>query len=137
MKLSDLFGKKHVADEIQKPVPYMVLTEFSPYKLFANRRSSSMLSVKLRNLTKEPLMTSIVVELPNNLSFDQTGITKQREIRLGDVAPNELKESKVDIFSDVGTDKGEYTIGITAFAHYRDYGHVLNAIKKKTELEVV
>ena len=40
------------------------------------------------------------------------------------------------IHGDAGTDKGEYTLSITAFIHYRDYGHVLNAVKKKAVLEV-
>ncbi len=137
MKFPDLFGKKNVANEIQKETPYRILTEFVPYKLYANRRSSSMLSIRLKNLTKETLMSSLVVELPNKLSFDQIGMTRQREIRIGDLAANEEKESRIDVFSDVGTEKGDYTLTITAFAHYRDYGHVLNAIKKRTDIEVV
>ena len=136
MKLSDLFGKKRVED-IQRSAPFRIATEFVPYKLYANRKSSSSLNIKLKNLTSEPLMTSIVVELPKQLSFDQMGLTKEKEVRVGDIMPNEEKQPRVDIYSDVGTEKGEYTITVTAMAHYRDYGHVLNAMKKKTVLEVV
>ena len=136
MKISDLFGKKRVED-IQKSTPFRIMTEFVPYKMYANRKSSSSLNIKLKNLTSEPLMTSVVVELPKQLSFDQMGLTKEKELRLGDITPEEEKQSRVDIYSDVGTEKGEYTITVTALAHYRDYGHVLNAIKKRTSVEVV
>jgi uncharacterized membrane protein len=53
------------------------------------------------------------------------------------LSPNEEKEVRAEVHGDVGTDKGEYTLSITAFIHYRDYGHVLNAMKKKTQIEVV
>ncbi|MDE1856227.1 MAG: hypothetical protein KGH49_03265, partial [Candidatus Micrarchaeota archaeon] len=69
MKLSELFGKKNVSQEIAKPSPYRILTEFVPYKLYANRKTSSTLSIKLKNMTTEPLMTSVVVKLPKQLAF--------------------------------------------------------------------
>lgn len=137
MKLFNLFGKKNVSDDISKAAPYRIITEFVPYKLYANRKSVSSLVVKLRNNTSEPLMTSLVVEVPRQLSLDEMGLQKAKEIRAGDVAPNEDKEFRTEIFGNQGTDKGDYTISVTAFAHYRDYGHVLNAMKKRTSIEVV
>ena len=137
MKLFNLFGKKNVSDELSKAAPYRIITEFVPYKLYANRKSVSSLIIRLRNNTSEPLMTSLVIEVPKQLSMDEMGLLKSKEIRVGDIAPNEDKELKADIFGGTGTDKGEYTISVTAFAHYRDYGHVLNAMKKRTSIEVV
>ncbi len=137
MKLFNLFGKKNVSDELSKAAPYRIITEFVPYKLYANRKSVSSLIIRLRNNTSEPLMTSLVIEVPKQLSMDEMGLLKSKEIRVGDIAPNEDKELKADIFGGTGTDNGEYTISVTAFAHYRDYGHVLNAMKKRTSIEVV
>lgn len=137
MKLFNLFGKRNVSDDISKSAPYRIVTEFVPYKLYANKKSTSSLIVRLRNNTSEPLMTSLVVEVPKQLSLDEMGLTKAKEIRAGDISPNEDKEFRADIFGNQGTDKGEYTISVTAFAHYRDYGHVLNAMKKRTSIEVV
>ncbi len=137
MKLFNLFGKKNVSDELSKAAPYRIITEFVPYKLYANRKSTSSLIMRLRNNTSEPLMTSLVVEVPKQLSMDEMGLLKSKEMRIGDIAPNEDKEFRTEIFSGTGTDKGEYTISVTAFAHYRDYGHVLNAMKKRTSIEVV
>lgn len=137
MGIFGLFGKKDVKADLGKALPYAITTAFTPYRLQANTRSNATLSVNVKNLTNEPVMASIVVEVPDKLSLDQTGFSKQKEIRIGMLGPNEQKESHTDIYSGVGTDKGEYTLGITAFVHYRDYAHVLNAAKKRTILQVV
>lgn len=132
-----LFGKKNVADELTKQLPYRLYTEFVPYKLRANQKNSVRMFINIKNLTSEPALSSVVVEVPNGLSLDETGISKQKELRLGTLAPNEEKQVSIDIFADTGTDKGEYTLSLSAFVHYRDYGHVLNGVKKKTILEAV
>ncbi len=137
MGIFGLFGKKDVKADLGKPLPYSITTAFTPYRLQANSRSSTQLSVSLKNLTSEPVMASVVIEVPERLSLDQTGFAKEKEIRIGILGPEEKRESRAEIFGDVGTDKGEYTIGVTAFVHYRDYAHVLNAAKKRTVLQVV
>ncbi|MDE1850304.1 MAG: hypothetical protein KGH54_00730 [Candidatus Micrarchaeota archaeon] len=137
MKFPNLFGKKDVIGEVTKQSPFRILTEFVPYKLYADRKSSATLSIKLKNLTTEPLMSSIVVKLPKQLSFDQMGMNQEKEIRLGDLAANDEKEARVDVYGGPSVEKGDYTMSITAFAHYRDYAHVLNAVSKKSSIEVV
>jgi uncharacterized membrane protein len=137
MKMFSLFGKKDVSEELSKQAPYRIMTELVPYKLYANRKSSVMMLIKIKNMTSEPLLSSVVIELPKGISFDEMGLANSKEIRIGELAPNEEKEVKADIFSNSGTEKGEYTVVLTAFAHYRDYGHVLNAMKKRSIIEVV
>ncbi len=137
MKLPNLFGKKDVSSELEKASPYTIRTVFVPYKLYANRKGSAALQITLANATTEPLMTSVVVALPKQLSFGQIGIDKEKEVRLGILGPKEEKEASIDIFSDAGTDKGEYTLQVSVFAHYMDYRHIINGIKKRVQLEVV
>ncbi|MEM0074324.1 MAG: hypothetical protein QW091_01930 [Candidatus Micrarchaeaceae archaeon] len=137
VKLFGLFGKKNAAEELTKAVPYRISTEFVPYRLYANQKNSLRMFISLKNLTAEPTLSSVVVEVPKGLSLDETGISKEKEVRLGQIAPNEEKQTSIDIYGDAGTDKGEYTLSLTAFIHYRDYGHVLNAVKKKAIVEVV
>ncbi len=137
MGLLNLFGKKDVSADLGKRFPYDVRTEFVPYKLKSRQKTTSSLVVRLKNTTSEPLLSSIAIDVPKQLSLDTLGLAKQKEIRLGTLAPGEEKESRIDINSDVGTEKGEYTVTLTAFAHYRDYGHVLNAMKKTAILEAV
>ncbi|MEM3781479.1 MAG: hypothetical protein QXT43_00755 [Candidatus Micrarchaeaceae archaeon] len=137
VKILNLFGKKNAAEELTKSVPYRISTEFVPYRLYANQKNSLRMFVSVKNLTAEPTLSSVVVEVPKGLSLDETGISKAKELRLGILPPNEERQIGLDIYGDAGTDKGEYTLSLTAFIHYRDYGHVLNAVKKRTIVEVV
>lgn len=137
MGIFDLFGKKDVTTDLGKQMPYNISTGFVPFKLKANTRSASTLTVNLKNMTNEPVMSSVVVQVPDRVSLDGTGTAREKEVRLGTLAPNEAKEARIDVFSNSGTDKGEYTVTITAFIHYRDYGHVLNAMKKRAVVEAV
>jgi uncharacterized membrane protein len=137
MALFNIFGKKDAASELTRAVPYRISTELVPYKLYSDRKSQVSLFLKIKNATKEVLLTSVVLELPNQLGFDGMGMQKQKELRLGEIKPGEEKESRLDIYNTLNADPGEYTIAITTISHYRDYGHVLNAVKKKTTLSVV
>jgi uncharacterized membrane protein len=137
MAIFNIFGKKDAATELTHAIPYRIATEFVPYKLYSSRKSQVSLFLKIRNATKEVLLTSVVLELPAQLGFDDMGMQKQKELRLGELKPGEEKESRLDIYSTLNADPGEYTIPITTISHYRDYGHVLNAVKKKVVLNVV
>lgn len=137
MGLFDLFGKKNVSSELGERFPYTMKTEFVPYKLKSRERSSSTLMVTLKNITGEPVMGSVVVSVPRQISLDQTGLSKEKEVRLGTMAPDEQKVASIDLYSDVGTDRGEYTVTVTSFVHYRDYGHILNSMRKRAVVEAV
>ncbi len=137
MGLFSIFGKKDVSDAITKAMPFRLYSEMVPYKLYSKKSSSASLMVRVKNMTNEVLLTSIVAEVPGNISFDEMGLSKQREIRVGELGPQEERQVRFDIYSGLKSDKGEYTLMLTAIAHYRDYGHVLNAMKKKAVLEVV
>jgi len=137
MAIFNIFGKKDVSADITKNIPYRLVTEWTPYKMFSGRKSSVLLKVKLKNLTNEVLLTSLVVELPNKLSFDEIGMSKQREVRVGELAPEEEKEIGLNVYNGTDADPGEYTVSLAAIAHYRDYGHIINAIKKRTTVQVV
>ncbi len=136
MGFFDLFGKKDVS-ELTTNSPFRLTTAWVPYTLYANRKGSITLNVRVKNITPEPLLTSFVVELPQNLGFDSLQVSRQREVRLGDMGPNEEREIGVEVFGGLKSEPGDYTVSLTAIAHYRDYGHVINAVKKRTSLKVV
>lgn len=137
MGLFDLFGKKDVSEDITKKLPFILVTEFVPYRLKSKEKNNCSLNVRIKNLTKEPVLSSVVVEVPKQLSFDTMGISKQKEIKIGNLAPNEERIASIDVHAGVGTDKGSYTITLTAFVHYRDYAHVINEMRKRAILEVI
>jgi uncharacterized membrane protein len=137
MALFNIFGKKDSGSELMKGLPFKLVSEWTPYRLYSGKRSSSSLSMRVKNMTKETLLTSVVIQLPDQLSFDEIGVSKEKEMRLGELAPGEEKELRAEVFNNLRADPGEYTVSLTAIAHYRDYGHVLNAIKKKALINVV
>jgi hypothetical protein len=137
MGLLNIFGKKDSAADITKGPPFSVATELVPYRLYAKKSSSATLVVRVRNLTKDVLLTSVVAEAPNKIGFDEMLVAKQKEVRVGELQPQEVKEVKFNLWSSVGSDAGEYTLTLTTIAHYRDYAHVLNAIKKKITVDIV
>ena len=137
MGILDLFGKKDVSDDITKKSPYTLKVRFNPYRLVANKNNSVNMILVLKNVSKEPLLTSVVIKTPKMLGFDQSGLGNAREIRFGYLPPKEQKEFGVEIFGRVQTKPAEYKLLITAFCHYRDYAHVLNSVSKKVSLRVV
>ncbi|MDE1870705.1 MAG: hypothetical protein KGI06_00510 [Candidatus Micrarchaeota archaeon] len=137
MGILNIFGKKDSAKGITEGPPYSVSTELIPYRLYAKKASSATLNIKVKNLTKDILLTSVVAESAGKVGFDEMVVSKQREIRIGEMQPGEQKEVSLGIYSSIGSDAGEYTIALTTIAHYRDYAHVLNAIKKRVLIELV
>ena len=137
MGLFDMFGKKDVSDELTKKVPYALKIAFHPFRLSANRNDSVTMRIQLTNISKEPLLTSVIVKIPKKLGLDQTGLSQVREIRLGELPPGEEKTLTVEIFSSTKTDSAEYPIEVTAISHYRNYAYVLNSERKRGSLRVV
>lgn len=134
MGLFNIFGKKNVSEDLSKKYPFRLSVSFIPYKLNANSKSSVQVQIKIKNLLSEPALTSVVVEVPKQLGLEESCISKEKEIRIGNIAPGEEKEVKCEIWSSNITEKGEYTITISAFVHYLNYGYVITGIKKRALL---
>jgi len=137
VKLLGIFGKRDVGEELVRKVPYAMKLSFHPYRLNANKMESVLLIVELKNLKEEVLLTSVIVQLPKNLGFDQTALSNAREIRLGELKPGEEKVVKIEVWGNPRTDSAEYPIDVTAICHYRNYGYMLNAEKKGITLRAV
>jgi uncharacterized membrane protein len=136
MGLFNIFGKKDVSEDLSKKYPFKISVNFVPYKLNANSKSSVQAQIKVKNLLSEPALTSVVVEVPKQLGLEETCLLKEKEIRIGVIAPNEEKEVSCEIWSSNITEKGEYTITISAFAHYLNYAYVITGVKKRALLRV-
>ena len=131
-----LFNRKDPGQSASK-LPLSINTEFVPYKLKAREKSSSTLIIRVKNLSDEFILSSVSVALPGQISLDEMGLEKRKDVKIGELKPKEEKESKIEIHSGVGTEKGDYTISLTAYVHYRDYSHVANAVKKRDTITAV
>ncbi len=81
-------------------------------------------------------MTSIVVTVGKGIGLDRSAISQQREIRLGFLKPGEQRHIKVQVWSTQRTEKGVYSLDLTAIAHFHDYSHVLNQARKRLSVRV-
>ena len=136
MSILDIFRKK---DDAQpgKQSPYLIHTELTPYRLSAYRSSSAVLTVRIKNVAKEPLLTSFWMELPQGISLDELGMSKSKEYQLGEMKPAEQKELRIGVYSSMKTEKGDYTMRMMATAHFRDYNHVVNEVRFTRGINVV
>ena len=133
----DVFGKKNVGEKLSGKIPFSLKIRITPLRLSKRPGETADLNVELKNVQTEALMTSVVVKVPKAIGFDQTGISDTREIRLGYLKPEEERTLTVPLYSHVRTKEGVYDVSVTAYAHYRDYAHYLNSIKKTLEIRVV
>jgi uncharacterized membrane protein len=126
MGLFELFGKKSVVG----PAVYSLSCSVHPFRLAAHKNEAVDLEVDLQNAADKELLTSVVVEVQKPLALDSTGLTNQRELRLGPLQPGERKQLKIALYSNPRVAPGAYDVAVFAIEHYRDYGHVINEVKK-------
>lgn len=136
MGLFDLFGKKDVSS-VAKKVPYEIKTSLNPIRLSAHKIDRCDLEIKIKNISDETVLCSVVVEVGNGLAMDQTGIHKTKEIRIGYLSKGDEYTVIVPIWSNVMTNPGSIPVKINAYVHYRTYSYILNGVKKEISLRVV
>ncbi|MGC8567637.1 MAG: hypothetical protein ACP5RP_01665 [Candidatus Micrarchaeia archaeon] len=134
MKLFN-FGNKENKNEVV--LPYQIRTEFIPYHLYSNRKDSATLFIRVKNLQKEPALTSISFKVPKQLNIGKSGLEKQIDLKLGELRPDEEKEVKLEIFPTAITDAGDYTSMLYVMSHYRSYSYVITSMKKEIIIHVV
>lgn len=137
MGIFDIFGKKPEQTPSGKNSPFVLKVRMNPIRLEARRGETVDLRVELKNVKQDAVMTSISIDLPEKLGFDEKGLNTTREMRLGNLKPGEDRELVVPVYSTAKTTPGNEVIKVTAFAHYRDYSHTENAVKASTSLRVV
>jgi len=132
MGLFDIFSKKQVGSATL----FDLQCELHPFRLQAYRNDGVDLEISLTNRHDQPLLSSITISVPRQLGMDRTGISHEREIRLGELSPGESKRFKTGVFSNQKSAPGSYPVDVFASAHYRDYGHVLNEVRKRLVIRV-
>lgn len=135
--IDELFGKKEVDEALKTGSPFKMKLSFSPLRVTARKNNSADLVIEFQNITKEALLVSLVVSTKSGLGLDSMGLNKAREMRVGYMKDGEEKTVRVPIYGSTNTAPGTYAVDVSIMAHYRDYGHVLNSVRKSMELRVV
>ncbi|MEW5955385.1 MAG: hypothetical protein AB1626_02490 [Candidatus Micrarchaeota archaeon] len=133
MPIFDLFGKKEGPREGSI---YTIHTELHPFRLYAHKQDFVELEVILKNVFEKELLTSLVVVVPKGLGFEQSALSHQREIRIGQLGAGEEKHFKIPVWASQRTEKGTYVLRVFAISHYHDYAYVLNEARKDVRLRV-
>lgn len=132
-----IFSRKDKNDGSSNEIPYVISGEWFPYKLYADKKCHSTLSLRVENKSKDKLLTSVSLKLPSQLSFDETGILHEKEFKLGEMDSNDIKGLEVNVYNNMKADTGEYTVQVIVSSHYKDYDHIMNSIMKKELINVV
>ena len=133
--MDGLMGKK--AEPAREGLPFNVSTALRPVRLSARKENCLELLVTITNASGEPFMASASVEVPRALGFENVGMTKIKEIRMGELPPQKEKTISFSICANSQTAAGTYSALLTVSQHYRDYSHVLNYAKKSVEVRAV
>ena len=134
--IDDMLGKP--LDEPGKAgLPFNISTSLRPVRLNARKESALELLVSVKNVTDSPVMTSVSAEVPKSLGFENLGITKIKEIRIGELMAHKEKTVSFSLCSTSQTLPGTYSVLLSVNHHYRDYSHVQNYAKKQVEIRAV
>ncbi|VVB66140.1 Uncharacterised protein [Candidatus Gugararchaeum adminiculabundum] len=135
--LDSILGKKDYEKELAGKTPFVIRLSLMPFRLAANRKDKTVLTAYVRNISGQTVMSSIVIDLPKQLGFDETGLTHRKEFRIGQFKPDESKNLNVEIWSNTSTNPADYNVTVTTFMHYRDYSHFDNKVTKTEVLRAV
>jgi hypothetical protein len=133
--LDGILGSKE--EPTKAGLPFKVTNSLRPVRLSARRESCLEVLVSVKNVSDAPIMVSATVEIPRALGFENLGITKIKEIRMGDLEPGKEKNISFSVCSNSQTAAGTYAVVLTVNHHYRDYAHILNYAKKTVEVRAV
>lgn len=114
-----------------------ISTMFVPYKLVLSESRPVALEISVKNTGTESRLTSVLVEVPYELSLNAGGYVKRKEQRLGALKPGETEKTTFYIFPKPTTGPGDYEVSITVMEHIDDYTYVAGETRKTVILKVV
>jgi hypothetical protein len=135
--LDGFLGKKGDETAVGGRASYSIGTTFQPVRMGAHSSGPVDLLITLKNTGDGPALTSVLVELPPVIGFDNVGAAKAKEVRVGMLKPGDAKGARVTLVGNSQTPPGNYRIALTISSHYRDYDHIVESFKKMVELRVV
>ncbi|MEM2137888.1 MAG: hypothetical protein QW568_02270 [Candidatus Anstonellaceae archaeon] len=133
--LDNLIGKKE--EPVRAGLPFNISTALRPVRLNARKENCLEVLVTISNASDSAIMVSATAEVPKSLGFENLGITKIKEIRMGNVEPQKEKTISFSVCATSQTPPGTYAVLLTVNHHYRDYSHILNYAKKTVEIRAV
>ncbi|MFH1471071.1 MAG: hypothetical protein ABIF01_04945 [Candidatus Micrarchaeota archaeon] len=112
-------------------------THCNPIRISIAGKETMTVTIKAKNLSDKPQLVSVDFEIPNDLSFDSTGVSNKRNAKVGEIAPGQSKEASFEVFATHRASQNEYKARVTGFAHYRNYESVLEKATLEATIRVL
>lgn len=120
-----------------KSFPLELKSELHPFRLAKTDKHGVDLDVLVRNRSTRAVLSSVVIQLPSGLGFDSSGLNTEKDIRLGEFAPADVKTFSFPVYANARAMDGEYKIRVRAIVHYRGYQLVEREYAQTLVLRVV
>lgn len=112
-------------------------TRCNPIRISLMGKDIIMLTLTVKNISEEPRLVSVDMEVPPELSLDETGILNKKSTRLGELMPGVSGEVRFDIRATHRASPKEYSARMTAFVNYRNYNSVLEKVSTTAAIRVI
>jgi hypothetical protein len=114
----------------------IISANFYPYRLVLQRKEPASLEIVIRNDEAADKLLSMELFLGADLGMDRGALKASASEKIGILKPGEQKRFRYDIFPKPFVQKGEKTIEIVLFEHYRNFDYVTKKYSKKISLIV-
>ncbi|MBI1973363.1 hypothetical protein HYS54_00975 [Candidatus Micrarchaeota archaeon] len=115
-----------------------VSSSFNALRMVAGQKDPILLEVTLKNAGKEPVFASASVRLPFMLGFDQIGLMREKQERVGLVGAGGEKTVSFRIYCKPLIRDGNYDITANVNLHPPDrFDKTLNTIIHHTNLRII
>ena len=109
---------------------------FYPVRIIASIKNETEMDISVENKGQEPSWIETDVILPEELSLSADKLLKNGRLRLGIVAPGEVKTTRCKIYANSKTYPGTYKVGVIGYSFNKE-GIVVRKEEAKTELRCV
>ena len=113
----------------ESQLPYSVSYWIHPLRLKAHSGDYASLEVTVKNTQRIEALTSIVIMIPKGLGFEGSGLSQNKEMRVGPMLPGEEKKVSLKLWATQRSQPGNYPVKIFVLSHYRDYSHTINQVR--------
>ncbi len=127
------------SESSDEPERLAMKVRFSPIRLSAYSGERVDIVILLENRGGRKALLSLDVEVPKStfVGFDQAGLQKKVNVRCGELAPGQVVEKRVSLYSTRATRPGEIPVDVVLCVHSDDYNKVLYSYKKRASLRCV
>ena len=115
-----------------------VSSRFNALRMVAGQKDPMLLEATVSNPGKDPAFVSVSVRLPFMLGFDQMGLMREKQERVGIVGSGSEKTVTFRIYCKPLINDGNYDVAVNANIHPMDrFDRTTDTVTHHTNLRVI